>query len=162
MSFSARRIVAAVSVGAVAVPAILAGTLSPAASARPMAPGAVLAWNQIAVRTDLAARQTNQEGVLHLAYVQAAVFDAVDAVDGGYRPYAGHLRAHGATDGDAAVAAAAHRVLVTQFADQAAALDTDYATALAAIPDGPAKARGIALGERAATGLLRARASDGF
>ena len=162
MWLSVCRMVTAVSAGAVAIPVILAGTLSPAASAGPPAPGAVLAWNQITVRTDLAARQTNQEGVLHLAYVQAAVFDAVDAVDGGYRPYVGPLRAHGVTDGDAAVAAAAHRVLVTQFAGQAAALDADYAAALAAIPDGPAKARGIALGEQAATDLLRARASDGF
>jgi hypothetical protein len=94
--------------------------------------------------------------------VQAAVFDAVDAVDGGYRPYVGQLRAHGVASGDAAVAAAAHRVLVTQFADQATALDADYATALAAIPDGPAKARGIAVGERAAADLFHARASDGF
>jgi membrane-associated phospholipid phosphatase len=162
MWFDTRRVVAAVSMGAVAIPGILAGALSPTARAHPMAAGAVLAWNQIAVRTDLAAKQTNQEGVLHLAYVQAAVFDAVDAVDGGYRPYVGHLHAHGETDGDAAVAAAAHRVLVTQFADQAAELDADYAAALAAIPDGPAKARGVALGERAATGLLQARASDGF
>src|SRR5580700_4106023 len=159
MSFNAHKIVTAVSVGAVA---ILAGTLSPAARAQAVAPGEVLAWNQIAVRTDLAAKQTNQEGVLHLTYVQAAVFDAVDAVDSGYRPYVGHLRAHGVTSGDAAVAAAAHRVLVTQFADQTTALDADYAASLAAIPDGPAKARGIALGERAATDLLNARASDGF
>jgi hypothetical protein len=162
MWLNVRRMVTAVSAGVVAIPAILAGTLSPAARARPVAPGAVLAWNQIAVRTDLAAGQTNQEGVLHLAYVQAAVFDAVDAVDGGYRPYVGQLRAHGVASGDAAVAAAAHRVLVTQFADQATALDADYATALAAIPDGPAKARGIAVGERAAADLFHARASDGF
>ncbi len=38
----------------------------------------------------------------------------------------------------------------------------EYAASLAAIPDGPAKNRGIALGERAATDLLQTRASDGF
>jgi hypothetical protein len=125
-------------------------------------PGAVLAWNEIAVRTDLASGQTNQEGVLHLAYVQAAVFDAVDAIDGGYRPYVGDLRVHGPANADAAVAAAAHQVLVTQFPGQADVLDSAYATALATIPDGPAKARGTRVGRRAATELLRARASDGF
>lgn len=122
----------------------------------------VLAWNVIAVQTGLAAGQTPQEGILHLAYVQAAVFDAVDALDGGFRPYTGHLHARGQTDGDAAVAAAAHRVLVTQFPSQQSTLDADYAASLAAIPEGSAKARGIALGENAATDLEDARANDGF
>ena len=122
----------------------------------------VLTWNQIAVQAGLNSGQTNQESTMHLAYVQAAVFDAVDALDGGYRPYVGQLRAHGQTDGDAAVAAAAHRMLVTQFPAQSAALDTDYATALAAVPDGSAKARGVALGENAAADVIDARANDGF
>jgi hypothetical protein len=60
-------------------------------------PEAVLRWNEIAARTDLTSQEAMQEGVLHLAYVQAAVFDAVDAIDGGYRPYVGHLHAEGAT-----------------------------------------------------------------
>jgi hypothetical protein len=146
----------------------LAATGSPALAKPPGAqaaspdPAAVLHWNELAVRTDLAAAQTNQEGMLHLAYVQAAVFDAVDAVDGGFRPYVGHLRARGHVDGDAAVAAAAHRVLVTQYPVQTAMLDADYTTALAAIPDGQAKTRGVTVGEQAATDLLQTRTGDGF
>jgi hypothetical protein len=125
-------------------------------------PSEVLAWNQIAVRTELASNTTIQEGIIHLAYVQAAVFDAVDALDGGFRPYTGDLHARGRTDGDAAVAAAAHRILVTQYPAQASSLDADYATALAAIRNGLAKTRGIALGEHAAADLLDARANDGL
>ena len=125
-------------------------------------PAAVLNWNQIAARADLVAMQTNQESMLHMAYVQAAVFDAVDAIDGGYRPYVGHLRAYGAADADAAVAAAAHQVLVSEYPTQTSTLDADYAVALAAIRDGPAKRRGVSIGRQAAAELLAARASDGY
>ena len=135
---------------------------SAAAKAHDENPGQVLVWNQIAVQTGLAATQTNQEATMRLAYVQAAVFDAVDAVDGGYRPYVGDLRAHGRTNVDAAVAAAAHRVLVSQFPSQQSALDTSYAASLANITDGRAKTRGVALGEQAAADVQRARANDGF
>ena len=158
-----RKITVAACASALLLPALaVALPSSSAAVTVGAAPAAVLAWNQIAVQTDLAAMQTPQEGVLHLAYVQAAVFDAVDALDGGFRPFVGHLHARGTTDGDAAVAAAAHRVLVTQFPTQAASLDADYAAWLTGIPDGSAKARGIALGENAAADLLDARANDGF
>lgn len=138
---------------------------SPAAAQQNRAtrdPAAVLNWNQIAARADLLAMQTNQESMLHMAYVQAAVFDAVDAIDGGYRPYVGHLRAHGATNADAAVAAAAHQVLLSEYPNQTATLDGDYSAALAAIPDGPAKRRGVSVGQQAAAELLAARASDGY
>jgi hypothetical protein len=138
---------------------------SPAAAQQNRAvrdPAAVLNWNQIAARADLLAMQTNQESMLHMAYVQAAVFDAVDAIDEGYRPYVGHLRTHGATNADAAVAAAAHQVLVFEYPSQTATLDADYSAALAAIPDGPAKRRGVSVGQQAAAELLAARASDGY
>ncbi len=123
---------------------------------------AVLAWNELAVQTELAARQTIQEGVLHLAYVQLAVFDAMNAIDGGFHPFTGHLHADRPADADAAVAAAAHHVLVSQFPDQAGVLDPAYRTALVAVPDGPAKERGVRIGRAAADQLLSARSGDGF
>ena len=154
---------AASAAAALAVAGLVAGSPSSAA-AKPhdQNPSSVLAWNDIAVQTGLIVAQTNQESFMRLAYVQAAVFDAVDAVDGGYQPYVGDLRAHGTTDVDAAVAAAAHRILVTQFPTQKSALDNSYASSLANIKDGPAKTRGIALGEQAATDVQQARAHDGF
>lgn len=163
MARTFRRTSLALWLGAFALPvAALAAIPAAAAGESPRGPAAVLTWNQIAVRADLAAKQTNQEGVLRLAYVQAAVFDAVDAIDGGYRPYVGYPRAHGRTSADAAVAAAAHGVLIAEYPDQKSTLDSDYSSALAAVPDGAAKRRGIALGQAAADDLLRARASDGF
>src|SRR6476661_5724241 len=108
--------VAASAAAALAVAGLVVGSPSSAAAkAHDENPSQVLAWNEIAVATGLAVAQTNQESFMRLAYVQAAVFDAVDAVDGGYQPYVGDLRAHGTTNADAAVAAAAHRILVSQF-----------------------------------------------
>jgi PAP2 superfamily len=62
------------------------------------------------------------------------------------------------------VATAAHGVLVGLFPDQQAGdsgLDATYVAYMAAIRDGRAKARGIAVGERVAAGILRLRADDG-
>ena len=159
-----RSVTLAASAAAALTVAGLATASPSSAAAKPhdQNPGQVLAWNEIAVETGLTVIQTNQEAVMRLAYVQAAVFDAVDAVDGGYQPYVGHLRARGTTNVDAAVAAAAHRILVTQFPTQQSALDNSYATSLANISDGPAKTRGVAVGEQAAADVQQARAHDGF
>jgi hypothetical protein len=43
-----------------------------------------------------------------------------------------------------------------------ASVEADYAAALAAIPDGPAKTQGLAVGQDAAAAVLALRASDGF
>jgi hypothetical protein len=63
---------------------------------------------------------------------------------------------------DAAVATAAHNVLVHHFPAQQAALDADLTAALAAIPDGAAKTQGILLGEEAADGIIALRQGDGL
>ena len=63
---------------------------------------------------------------------------------------------------DAAAIAAAHRTLVTLRPGSAAALDALRAASLAAIPDGPAKEAGIAVGEAAAAAMLLLRADDGW
>lgn len=62
---------------------------------------------------------------------------------------------------EAAVAQAAHDVLVNQFPGGAVGFDTLLATQLGAIPDGEAKTRGVQFGARAASDMLRRRANDG-
>ena len=64
---------------------------------------------------------------------------------------------------EAAVAAAAHRILVRHLPAQAATiLDPAYASSLAGIPDSQAKTDGIATGEDVAAQLIALRAGDGF
>ncbi len=62
----------------------------------------------------------------------------------------------------AAVATAAHDVLLHYYPGAAAALDAQLVTSLAAVPDGRAEDRGAALGERAAARMVASRAGDGF
>jgi hypothetical protein len=63
---------------------------------------------------------------------------------------------------DAAVATAAHHVLVHYFPAQQAELDADYAAALATVPDGVAKNAGIAVEQAAAAGTIARRQGDGM
>lgn len=125
----------------------------------------VLDWNAIAIRT-----MTSPPPAVNpffqarfMAITQLAVFEAVNAVQGGHQPYLGSIAKAPGASADAAAIAAAYRVLVTYFPSPAtvAALDGDRAAYLAAIPDGPAKASGIATGEAAAAAMIALRANDG-
>jgi hypothetical protein len=61
----------------------------------------------------------------------------------------------------AAVARAAHDVLVEYFPAASGALDARLADSLAGVPDGPAEARGVAIGAEAADELVSSRVDDG-
>ncbi|WP_250034929.1 hypothetical protein [Paractinoplanes maris] len=94
--------------------------------------------------------------------MHGAIYDAVNAISG--TPYEPYLTAPAARRGDsvdAAVAAAAYRVLISLFPAQAASLDQMYASALAAVPGGRSKTGGIATGSRAASAMIAARTGDG-
>jgi hypothetical protein len=95
------------------------------------------------------------------AIVQLAVFEAVNAIRGGYEPYLGTIKAKRGASARAAAIAAAHRALVTLFPASAGDLDAARETSLAAIPDGPAEDAGIAVGEAAADAMIALRAKDG-
>jgi hypothetical protein len=97
----------------------------------------------------------------HYAIVHTAIYDAVVAIEGGYKPYA--IRPTSPTQGasaQAAAAAAAYHVLLGMFPDQQPLLDTALATSLAAIPDGAAETKGVAVGTEVAAGILALRAND--
>ena len=144
---------------------LAAGTATAAAtpSAVPAGdPTVITDWNAIAVAT-LSADTTKQpvEDILYLAFVQAAVYNAIVGVEVRYAPYRFHAHAPRGTSAQAAAVAAAHEILVTYVPSAQATLDADYAASLAKLPDGTAKTRGIAFGARAADSLIRLRAHDG-
>jgi len=100
-----------------------------------------------------------------LSLVQIAVYDAVAAIRGGYRPFYAAVDAPDGANLDAAIATAAYRVTRTRVNVATTARDTldgQYADYIAAIPDGQSKADGIAVGEAAAAATLAARAGDNF
>jgi len=134
------------------VGALLLGTAA-AAAADP-----VLDWNAIAVAT-ATGNPFNQARIL--ATTQLAVFEAVNAIQGGYTPYLGTIVAPAGASADAAAVAAAHDVLRFYFPGSAAMLDAAQAASLSAIPDGPAKTGGVATGAAAAAAMIGARVNDG-
>jgi Vanadium chloroperoxidase N-terminal domain len=148
------------------------------AAAPPQRSPVVREWNLHAVNALInaatapvpGAGQTPPVSQLHLAMVQGAVYDAVNAIEGGYQPYLGGLPAvSGSASQEAAVATAAHHVLVGLGIAPVPALpqpvldrlDVLYADALAGIPDGAAEAEGISVGAAAAAAMLAARTNDG-
>lgn len=138
----------------------------------------VLDWNRHAVEALMNAPgaptpgvgQTPPVALLHMAMVQAAVFDAVNMIDGDHEPYLEGLPgASASASKSAAAATAAHHVLVglgvppTPPLPQVVLdrLDVLYGATLAGIPDGDAKTAGVAAGVAAAEEMLEVRTGDG-
>jgi hypothetical protein len=103
--------------------------------------------------------------ILHLAMVHGAVYDAVNAIDGGYTPYLVSPDATPFDSQDAAAATAAYYVLKSILPLQVGTLTTMYNTDPAidplVTPDSPAKAGGIAAGIAAANAMIARRTGDG-
>jgi PAP2 superfamily len=124
----------------------------------------VIKWNEVASNTIVTtAGQPPAVSALSFAIVQGAVYDAVNAIDGGYQPYRSRPSANPWDSKDAAAAAAAFNVLEWLFPGQAGTLQSTYDTYIAALPDEPAgsKAAGVAVGEAAAATMIVARTHDG-
>ncbi len=123
---------------------------------------AVMDWN---AQSDAIAGEKKIRPVQHSrnqAMLHVAMFEAVNAIERRYAPYRLSLGADRSASKEAAAASAAHGVLVATYPDQNAALDAALAKALAGIPEGEPKASGIALGRKAAAGIVALRADDGI
>ena len=96
-----------------------------------------------------------------VAIVHIAIFEAVNAIKGGYRSYVGVPRANPSASVDAAVAQAAHDTLNAMFPSQAGACTALLVEDLARIKGGSQKQAGIAVGRQAAALTLALRAGDG-
>ena len=108
---------------------------------------AVADWNAIAVQATVTAARPGPSGVLDIAMVQAAVYDAVQAIEKRFEPY--HVEIPGASGSpEAAAAKAAHDVLVNRFPAQAASLDTTYQQYLLEPWPGRDRSRGSGGGNR--------------
>jgi hypothetical protein len=127
---------------------------------------AVSDWNAIAQAETILLRPTAHGQMRGMAMVQAAVYDAVNAVDRSRKPYLLDPAKVGVgrrASQEAAAATAAYRVLssITPEARHAG-LDTSYQATLGSIPDGANEQAGIRAGEAAAAAMLAAREGDGF
>jgi hypothetical protein len=118
-------------------------------------------WNKIAEDTVVGSGAFQGEGYIYMAYVSAAVYDAVVAIEGGFEPYGLAITAPPGASTDAAVVEGAYRTLVYYFPSQAGTLGALYTEALGLIPDGTTKIDGQAVGLAAATNIIVLRTGDG-
>jgi hypothetical protein len=151
----------------------LAGSIAPASSMAAEPGDMVLRWQAHAIAAIGNAGTATPPGLgqppplapIHLAMVQTAVYDAVNAIDGGHAPYLDDLPSAPASASKAAAAAtAAHGVLVGLAATSStvvASLDGLLVSSLAEIDAGAAKTAGIAIGQAAAAAMLAERTGDG-
>jgi hypothetical protein len=99
-----------------------------------------------------------------MAIVHIAIFDAVNAIVGGYRSYTGIQRVHGDVSLEAAIAQAAHDTLAALFPAQKESFDARLGEDLV-LSGSPlqrwSQLRGILLGRLAAAAILIRRADDG-
>ena len=148
--------------------AISLAVLMTAAAPRLSAADPVSDWSAIAktVIVDPApmAARPGAAANVDFAYVHAAIYDAVNAIDGRYSVFAVRpvTNPAGASEA-AATAAAAYTVLKAMFttAAQQAYLDAQYDLYLAGIANGSAKITGIAVGTEVAQAFLKLREGDG-
>jgi hypothetical protein len=153
------------------IAALVLGPAGPVSAADPT--NMVLVWNENAVSVISAAPTATPAGLgnapplaaLHLAMVHGAIYDAVNAIDGGHEPYLEGLSAPSPASKAAAVAQAAHDVLLGLMPTTPAAVTTRVndllANSLGLIDDVAAKTAGITIGAQAAAAMLAARSTDG-
>jgi membrane-associated phospholipid phosphatase len=176
--FSVRLFALGLALGAVGAAAILASsayartpqtdatkTHRPATHARTAQESGqpVIDWNQVllSIVNTPGAQPANVQPTRNFAILHAAIYDAVNAIDRTHEPYLISVRVPRGASETAAADAAAHTALVGLYPAQQSSLDIDYAAELAKVPDGPAKDKGVRLGQQIAGDLLAIRAIDG-
>jgi len=98
----------------------------------------------------------------NFAIMHAAIYDAVNAIDGTHEPYLVHLKGvPPSTSQEAATDSAAHEILVALYPTLKQKLDAAFQMSLVPIPDGDDKAMGILVGQIVADQVLAVRSNDG-
>jgi len=144
------------------VAVLAAASLAPVMAQATQTVSQVVQWNKTLlsiVRTPGA-----QPATIHptrsFAIMHAAIYDAVDAIDGTHKPYLVRLSASHFASQEAAAAAAAHEVLVKLYPNFQATLDDQLQRALAQLANA-GRADGSQIGNTVADRILALRANDG-
>jgi len=138
--------------------ALLVGAVVGASS--PVRADVITDWNQKAIPFVISYSLT-APAYRDMAMIHIAMFDCVNAIEPRYQPYKTKFDVDPSASKDAAAAVAAARVLSKLHPDSATKVESELASYLAAIPDGPAKSAGIGLGEKVAESVWALRANDG-
>jgi hypothetical protein len=123
-------------------------------AAVPASADAISVWAAKADAVAMDQRESPRSRARTLAIVNAAMFEAINAVERGDTPHELNISADRNTSIEAAAAAAAHDVLVALYPERAPDLSPALAASLAEIANNVPKARGYALGKDAAAAIL--------
>ncbi|HTO02773.1 MAG TPA: hypothetical protein VL069_03680, partial [Opitutus sp.] len=130
----------------------------------PARANSVLYWNEQVINVTRLSRNPPPIAALHMATFHAAIFDTVNSVTRTHRSWLNHEPAPSNINLDAAIASAAYTVLDKLWGQAANPRNVmiAYEKAIAAIPDGDAKAEGISWGKKIAEQILTERAKSGY
>jgi hypothetical protein len=134
------------------------------AGPRALGDNAVLYWNNQALDATRLARNPPPMSSFFYATFHAAIFDAVNGITRANHGWIVNDPAPAGVDMDAAIAGAAHTVMIALWSATSNPhnLQVAYEKALAAIPDGPAKTNGVAWGEHVAKLILEKISRAGY
>jgi len=123
----------------------------------------VLQWNRVLMETVLTPGQhpATIMQVRSYAMMHAAIFDAVNSIDGGHTPYLTDVPGSQNASIEAAAAQAAHDVLAGLYPTRVAVFDAELATSLQGIDEYRAQ-QGIRVGQIVAERMLATRSNDGW
>jgi hypothetical protein len=124
----------------------------------------VIEWNRalLAIVRTPGAQPATVHSTRSFAILHAAIYDAVNSIDGDHAPYLVHIERIPENASQAAAAgAAAHDVLVSLYPSFQTTLDAALQQELAELPDGPGKTAGVSVGQAVAQAILKLRAEDG-
>ena len=141
--------------------ALCAATAAAMGLPKAVAADVVTEWSDRGVAIGAEKQLPNALWTRNLAMMHVAMFEAVNAIDGRYKPYKLALPAEKTASKDAAAAAAAHAVLASLYPDQKPKLDETLQASLTIVAADGARSKGIELGKRAAEGIIVLRADDG-
>ena len=119
-------------------------------------------WHAVMESSIAGTGRKNAVALPYVAYVDVAMYDAVNSIDGRFQPFAVSVVAPRGASQDAAAASAAHDVLMHYFPAQSAIFDAALSLSLAALADGQSKTDGINVGKAVAAQWLALRADDGL
>ena len=118
-------------------------------------------WNRTAIDVMKAVNVAGNPWTRSMALVNVSMSDAVNSVQNRYSRYmAAELPTDPNASAEAAAAAAAREILMRQYPGQKARIDAAFAETMQTIPDSPARAAGIDLGEKVAGAIFAERQSD--
>lgn len=117
-------------------------------------------WNTATYQVLRAVQVDGAPGARALAIVHVSMADAINTVHNRHTRYAYRGPLQPSASAEVAAASAARSVLVALWPAQKARIDETFMATTRAIPDGPAKAAGEAIGKEAAEAVLADRAND--